>query len=110
MYNNLEVYNQAKEFLEKALVIWQNIFGEVHASVATCYDNMALVYDSLGKYSQARELHEKTLIWKKIFGEDHASVATSYNNLALVYESLAEYSQAKELNEKAMMRYKNVFW
>ena len=76
MFNNL-VYNQAKEFLEKALVIWQNIFGEVHASVATCYDNMALVYDSMGKYSQARELHEKALvIWKKIFGEDHASVAT----------------------------------
>ena len=43
------------------------------------------MYDTLGEYNQAKELHEKALIiYKKIFGEDHAHVATSYNNLALV--------------------------
>ena len=43
------------------------------------------MYDILGEYNQAKELHEKALIIrKKIFGEDHANVATSYKNLALV--------------------------
>ena len=39
----------------------------------------ASVYDNLGEYNQAKELHEKALtIYEKIFGEDYANVATSY--------------------------------
>ena len=68
------------------------------------------MYNSLGEYNQAKELHEKALIIrKKIFGEDHAAVATSYNNLALVYERLGEYNQAKELHEKALTIRKQIF-
>ena len=68
------------------------------------------MYESLGEYNQAKELHEKALIiYKTIFGEDHANVARSYNNLALVYDSLREYNQAKELHEKALTIRKNIF-
>ena len=70
------------------------------------------VYNSLGEYNQAKDLHEKALmISRKIFGEDHGSVvvAASYNNLATVYFSLKENNQAKELNEKAMMIYRKIF-
>ena len=60
------------------------------------------MYDNLGEYNQAKELHEKALIVRKqIFGEDHAAVATSYNNVALVCDTLGEYNQGKELHEKA---------
>ena len=62
------------------------------------------VYNRLGEYNQAKELHENALmIYKNIFGEDHADVATSYCNLASVYNSLGEYNQAKELFEKALI-------
>ena len=62
------------------------------------------MYNSLGEYNEAKELHEKALIIrKKICGEDHADVATSYNNLALVYQRLGEDDQAKELYEKALI-------
>ena len=55
-----------------------NRLGEDHPHVATSYDNLALVYNSLGEYNQAKQLHEKALtIRKKIFGEDHVSVAGS---------------------------------
>ena len=55
------------------------------------------MYESLGEYSQAKQLHEKVLmIRRKIFGEDHADTATSYNNLASVHDSLGEYSQDKK--------------
>ena len=71
---------------------------------------MASVYNSLGEYNQAKDLHEKALtIRKKIFDEDHADVATSYSNLALVYNSFGEYNQAKELYEKALTIRKKIF-
>ena len=66
------------------------------------------MYERLGEYNQAKELHEKALtIYKKIYGEDHADVATSYDNLALVYERLGEYIHAKELHQKALIIRKN---
>ena len=68
------------------------------------------VYNRLGEYNQAKELHEKALtIWKKIFGEDHADIARSYNDLASVYDRLGEYNQAKELHEKALTIWKKIF-
>ena len=110
VYHRLGEYNQAKELHEKALIIYEKIFGEDHADVATSYNNLASVYDTLGEYNQAKELYEKALIIrKKIFGEDHAHVATSYNDLALVYDTLGEYNQAKELHEKALIIYKKIF-
>ena len=110
VYWALGEHNQAKELLEKALVIHKKIFGEDHASVATSYNNLASVYNSLGEYNQAKELLEKALvIRKKIFGEDHADVATSYNNLASVYDSLGENNQVKELHEKALVIRQKIF-
>ena len=62
------------------------------------------MYNTLGEYNQAKELHEKALmITKTICGKNHANVATCCNNLASVYNSLGEYNQAKELHEKALM-------
>ena len=81
-------------------MVYKKIFGEDHADVATSYNDLAKVYNSLGGYSHAKELHEKALmVYKKSFGEDHADSATSYNNLALVYNRLGGYNQAKELHD-----------
>ena len=72
-------------------MIRKKIFGEDDPSVATIYKNLASVYNSLGEYNQAKEIHQKALmIRKKIFCEDHANVATNYNNLASVYNRLGE--------------------
>ena len=39
------------------------------------------MYNHLGEYNQAKELHEKVVtISKMIFVEDHADVATSYKS------------------------------
>ena len=67
------------------------------------------MYDSLGEYNQAKDLHEKALkIRTKIFGEDHVDVATSYSCLASVYYSLKEYNKAKQLREKALIIRKKI--
>ena len=62
MHYSLREYNQTKELHEKALVIRKKIFGEDHAAVATSYNNLASVYNTLGEYNQAKELHEKALV------------------------------------------------
>ena len=68
------------------------------------------IYDTIGEFMQAKELHEKALaIRKKIFGEEHADVALSYSNLATVYKSIGEYSQAQKLHEKALAIRKKIF-
>ena len=110
VYNRLGEYKQAKELHENALMLYEEIFGEDHADVATSYGNLASVYNHLGEYNQAKEFHEKALtIRKTIFGEDHADVATSYSDLALVYNRLGEYNQAKELTENALTIRKKIF-
>ena len=68
------------------------------------------MYNRLGEYNQAQDLHEKALIiCRTIFGEDYANVASSYNNLASVYFHLGEYNQARELHEKALTIRKKIF-
>ena len=62
MHHSLGEYNQAQELHEKALVIRKKILGEDHASIATSFNNLALVYDSMGEYSQAEGYYQKALV------------------------------------------------
>ena len=79
-------------------MICKKILGKDHANVATSYNILASVYNSLAEYNQAKELQEKAIVIRKmIFGEDQALVTTSYNSVASVYSSLGEYNEAKEL-------------
>ena len=48
-------------------MIRKKIFDEDHVDVATSYNNLATVCNSLGEYSQAKELHEKALMIRKRF-------------------------------------------
>ena len=49
-------------------MIFKKIYGEDHANVATGYKNLASMYNRLGEYNQASELHEKGLtIWKRVW-------------------------------------------
>ncbi len=66
-------------------------------------NNLASVYQALGKYETAAELLEKALTSnKRNYGEDHPTVAVSQSNLALVYQDLGKYETAAELLEKAL--------
>ena len=102
----------AKTVVDLACNLLENIEETISGALikAGIFNVGGTVYNSLGEYNQAKELHEKALmIHKKIFSEDHDAVATSYNNLALVYGSLGEYNQAKELHEKALILSKKTF-
>ena len=71
--------------------------GERHPDVATSYNNIGSIYDSMGDYSKALEYYTKSLeIYLEIFGEYHIDVVSSYNRIILVYCSQGDYSKAME--------------
>ena len=59
MFKSLAEYDQAKEYLHKALVITTEI-GDRNGE-GTCYGNLGNVFLSLGEYGKAKELSTKRL-------------------------------------------------
>jgi tetratricopeptide (TPR) repeat protein len=77
--------------------------GEEHPSVAASLNNLALLYDSQGRYAEAEPLYQQALeMTKRLLGEEHPSVATSLNNLAGLYNSQGRYAEAEPLYQQAL--------
>ncbi len=96
-------YQDVLEYFNKALTLALDQYGENHPDVATSYNNIGLVYASLGNYDRALEFYERALkIDLEIFGENHQDVATSYNNIGFVYDRQGNYDKALEFYEKSL--------
>ncbi len=61
-------------------------------------NNLAYLYKSQGRYSEAEPLYLEALeMRKRLFTGDHPNVASSLNNLAGLYYSQGRYSEAELL-------------
>ncbi len=81
---------------KRSLAIYEKELGPEHAEVATSLNNLALLYASQEKYSEAEPMYKRSLaIYEKELGPEHAEVATSLNNLALLYTSQGKYAEAE---------------
>ncbi|MEH2458045.1 tetratricopeptide repeat protein, partial [Nostoc sp.] len=79
-------------------------------SVATSLNDLALLYNSQGRYDQAEPLFLQALeLRKRLLGDAHPSVATSLNDLALLYNSQGRYDQAEPLFLQALEIRQQVF-
>ncbi|MEM7796242.1 MAG: tetratricopeptide repeat protein [Cyanobacteria bacterium P01_C01_bin.118] len=64
---------------------------------------MAGLYESMGRYPEAKPLYERSLAIRETqLGPDHPYTATSLNNLALLYESMGRYPEAEPLYLRAI--------
>jgi tetratricopeptide (TPR) repeat protein len=87
----------------EALALYMNflkvcIKEEDRPNAATVYNNMAVSYNSQGKYVEALEFLKKSLdIRKKDCGAEHPAVADLYNNMGSVYLSQGKLESAFEL-------------
>jgi tetratricopeptide (TPR) repeat protein len=98
----------AQEYLEKAIVL-QTKFQKLEA-LATSLNNLAVLYDNQGKYSEAEPLYLDALeMRKQLFTGDHPDVASSLNNLALLYHNQGKYSEAEPLYLDALEMTKRLF-
>ncbi|MDC8003132.1 sensor histidine kinase [Aureisphaera galaxeae] len=75
--------------------------------LAICYNNLAVIYDYLGQFEKAINMHILSANIAEEFG-DVNGVAKSYNNIGLVHHSLKEYDKAKEYFLKSIALKKEV--
>ncbi len=70
--------------------------------MATSLNNLALLYQTQGKYAEAEPLYKRSLaIDEKAFGPDHLKVATCLRNMAECFKKTRKKKEAKRLEEQA---------
>jgi CHAT domain-containing protein/Tfp pilus assembly protein PilF len=71
--------------------------------VATSLNNLAVLYRSQGRYTEAEPLYKQALeLTKRTLGENHSDVASSLNNLAVLYQYQGRYTEAEPLYKQAL--------
>jgi tetratricopeptide (TPR) repeat protein len=76
--------------------------GPEHPDVARSLNNLAALYDSYGKYTEAEPLYQRALaIREKALGPDHPDVATILENYAALLFKAGREVQARPLNARA---------
>ena len=63
---------KAIEYLEKALSIGRETYGEKHPTVATALNNLGLVWQALGDSKKAIEYFQRAYnIFREFYGDEH---------------------------------------
>ncbi|MEB3282497.1 MAG: CHAT domain-containing tetratricopeptide repeat protein [Lyngbya sp.] len=103
------LYVQAIPLAERALSIYQELFGEQDLKVATSLNNLAALYEEIDRWNQAEPLFKKVLeIRENLLENYHPDLAQSLNNLAKVYRIQGKYSEAESLYERALSIYRKI--
>lgn len=126
LYSRQNRFDEAVVYYQRALEIRRAVVGEQHADYAQalsapaicCFpvlrvltfpayaENLATVYQDLGRYQEALPLFEKTLaVYKAALGEGHPNVASAYTGLAGLKQQMGNYSQCIPMYEKALEIY-----
>ncbi|MHC5821704.1 MAG: tetratricopeptide repeat protein, partial [Nostoc sp.] len=91
----------AIKYINKALELQKELGLE--EDVAASLNNLAFLYDSQGRYSEAEPLYIQALaLRRQLLGDEHPDVATSLNNLAGLYDAQGRYSEAEPLYIQAL--------
>ncbi len=110
-YRFIGAYTKAKVLLKSLLAdLETNKNLNFEEELTNVQNGLALVFQDLGEYEEARKLLEKAVISAEYyFGEKHPTTVATYSNLATVLRDLGEYERAKELLEKAVISDENNF-
>ena len=96
-------YEEAIAVAQQVLAIRESILGD-HPDTATSLNNLARLYQAMGRYGEAEPLFQRSLsIIETQLGADHPNTATSLNNLAALYDSQGRYSEAEPLYKRSLL-------
>ncbi|RKZ52270.1 MAG: hypothetical protein DRR00_08805, partial [Candidatus Parabeggiatoa sp. nov. 3] len=74
-------------YAEKAFNIRKEILGEKHPNTLSSLNNLAFIYQAVGRLNEALPLYEKGYrLSLQVLGEKHPDTLTSLNNLAGIYD------------------------
>ena len=96
-------YADAEPLYKQAMEIRRTALGERHPDYATSLNNLALLYDAMGRHTEAEPLYKQAMeIRRTALGERHPDYAASLNNLALLYYAMGCHAEAEPLYKQAM--------
>ena len=88
-------YREALQVAEEQMELLKNAYGPNHHEYATAMNNVATLYQALGRYGEAEPLLEQaSKIQQRTLGDDHPHTVASLSNLATVYQAMGEDAQA----------------
>jgi tetratricopeptide (TPR) repeat protein len=91
--------NLAINYFQKAI----NLASTASPELATSLNNLAGLYESMGRYKEAEPLYVRSLaIREEQLGANHPRTATNLNNLANLYKSMGRYKEAEPLYVRSL--------
>ena len=79
---------QAAPLQTKVVEVWRRLLGEENPKTITAMNNLGLMYQALGQYSQAEPLYVKVVdLIRRVLGDEHPNTLTATANLAELPEA-----------------------
>jgi tetratricopeptide (TPR) repeat protein len=90
----------AEYWSESCLNMAERRFGANHPDTATSLNNLAGLYTSMGRYSEAEPLYLQTLaIFLQSLGETHPHTQTAWRNFRYLVQQAVQAGRAAELSD-----------
>jgi tetratricopeptide (TPR) repeat protein/predicted Ser/Thr protein kinase len=97
-YQDLGLYPEARQQLERALDLRRNALGEHDPATLELLSDVARSYNLEGKYPEAERLYVRALEGlQRAYGKEHADVRGVMSDLSLVYQSQGRFAEAEVL-------------
>jgi tetratricopeptide (TPR) repeat protein len=100
------LWAEAQKWFKACLQMTEKRWGAEHSLTAKSLNNLALLYDAMGRYPEAEPLYVRSLsIYEQQLGADHPNTALSLNNLAALYYAMGRYAEAEPLYVRSLSIY-----
>ncbi|MEN8905444.1 MAG: tetratricopeptide repeat protein [Clostridiales bacterium] len=104
LYGLQNASDKSLEYLNKALNISKEIYGEETSFTANLYNLIAIEYLNIGNRSKSQKNYARSLsLYKKIYDTNiHLNIANLYSNLSKLYYNSKNYVKAEENSKIAL--------
>ena len=109
VYMDCEDFQQAQDFLERALNSSKMIYGDQHVYTANRYSNIGMFFFNIGNNQKSITNLTKALEINESTNANPEAIAKCYCDLGRLYDVLKEHHQAKELFSKSLEIYRKEF-
>ena len=89
--------------LDVAVSVVEDVLGPDHPDTLGVRNNLAVAYESVGRFGEAIELFEQVLAEReRVLGADHPDTLNARNNLAGAYRSVGRFDEAIDAWEELL--------
>ena len=107
-----DIHNHENRGKEVGSLIARSVYGQgkPHPRIASCLNNLGIVYQRMGKLDKALEKHEQSLeMHRALHGfKPHPDIASSLGSLGIVYERMGKLEKALEKYDGTLKMYQAV--